>query len=1178
MSRWLAGGLLGFGNAMTTPIEEILGRAENAVDVSTQADLLIEAASLYEATAEYDRAFLVRATAYRLRPSAKERAALDRLVTSTGRLAELDALLLETTPQLPEGERADAWCDLGRLRLQRLQSAELALFALDVALALRPGGEAALLRADALAELGRWRDVEQALRAVVDGTRDGEERHQARLRLEKLARARGDHKALLALLDERAALEPDDLSALREAAELSESVDGGAAAVQRFIDLRERLPGDPAPLRALDGIYARLGRVRDRTEVLEALIGLMDSVRERAALQRSLAAAWAELGERDLAIASLEWILEYEPDEATWRALADQYRAAGRFAAFADECTRHVGSVADAAQRAALWRELAGVYARELGDPGQAIKCWKSVLELEPDAADALQALVPLYEAVDACDRAVDCLERWAALARPDDARTRAHRLLRAAELCASRADLNDRTSELLERALAADPSSVPVRVALVAHLRQRGEVQRAARLVEAAVAAPGAHVALVAQAAALCEAQGDLEGAFAQLRALVERIPGHIDARWRACVIGQTLGHHADVLELAAALPPARAEIAIERWLLVARSARATGDRALAGEAIDRAIALAPERSDVQRLQAERLLADGDVDAAEGCVSALAASAATAPAQERAAIAFLAGQCAHARHQPQAALLCYRKVVALDPSHRAAQRALLDDAVELERWDDALAALEALVRLENDAQLRARYRHLAGHIYEEELGRADDALVHYQAALGDDPDHPRASERIAALLRGRGDFAALATHCARALEHMGTGGDVGRRALLWNELALAAEGLGDGDGTTAAFEVVVRLDPSHWDARRKLAAAYVEAGPDAREQAIQAQHELLRLDKLHVPAYRTLAKLYYDGGAPARGLACEQAARLLSARDPARARESTPPTPPPMRAMAPADWARLRHPDEDRSVSALSVLVAPLLAAASATPLDGRTRPGAPLSGDGAPRMTEAVRWAARTLDVLVPELFTRNDQMAPVRFVNGQLGRMLRPALVIGLPLLGDRRRLGDLLPPLTLQMAQLRPERMLRLLVADAEVLEMLLRATVSVACDEPAAPELAVTTAALRHSLLPLALDQLGVIGRRLRDQGRDLGRVAAEWLRAADLTAARAALVLSGDLPRTLAAVEACAFDPAGLRQALGELVWVSVTDEVWVTRERLIAGATAAAEPLHARR
>ncbi|MCA1662947.1 MAG: hypothetical protein LC659_01480, partial [Myxococcales bacterium] len=413
---------------MTTPIEEILERAEAAGDAAAQADLLVEAASLYEATAEYDRAFLVRATAYRLRPTERERKGLERVVAQTQRAAELEALLAETMPSLPDGER-----------------------------------------------------------------------HQARLCRERLLRDSGDRRALLALLDERTAIDPDDLSALREAAELSESVDAAAVAVQRWLMLRERLPGDPAPLRALDRLYARLGRVRDRVEALEALIGLMDSVRERAALQRSLAAAWSELGERGRAIESLEWLLEYEPDEAVWRALVDHYRAEGRFAAFADECTRHVGTIADPAQRAALWRELATVYERKLADPGQAIKCWKALLELEPDAVDALQALVPLYEAIDACDRAVDCLERWAALSPRDDGRTRAHRLLRAAELCASRADLNDRTSELLERALDADPSSVPVRVALVAHLRQRGEIQRAALLVDDVVAGPNPHVALVA-------------------------------------------------------------------------------------------------------------------------------------------------------------------------------------------------------------------------------------------------------------------------------------------------------------------------------------------------------------------------------------------------------------------------------------------------------------------------------------------------------------------------------------------------------------------------------------------------------------------------------------------------------------------------------------------------------
>ena len=1190
----------------THPIEAILGRAERAADPSVQAELLLEAAALYEAAAEHDGAFLVRCTAYRGQPGAPARVELERLASLTGRLSELDALWVETTPSLAPDDRHAAWCDLGRLRLRRLRAPTMALTALDVALALAPGGEAASLRAEALFELGRWRELDEALRAVADAAANDEARCQAllrladlreqqlgdaagaveacrlalaidatgmaaRLRLERLARARGDLRALLTLLDDRAALAPDDYGALCEAAQLSEALDGAAAAVERWRELAARLPGDPVPLRALDGLYARLGRVRERTEVLEALAGLTDSERERATLHRTLAAVWTELGERARAIESLEWLLVYEADEATWRALADLYRAEGRFAALADACTRHL-AIVEPSRRSALWWELAGVYERDLGDPGQAIKCWQALLAIEPDAVDALAALGRLYEAIDACDGAVDCLERWAGFAA--DGRTRAQRLLRAAELCASRSELCERTPALLERALDADPTSLPVRVALVAHHRQRGELARAGALVEAAPTHQTGHLALVAQSAHLREAEGDLEGAWFLWRALIERVPGHVDARWRACTIGAQLGRHGEVLELAAALPDGGpAESRVDRWLLVARAAQASGDRAAAADALDRAVALDPARHDVRRMQAERLLADGRVADAERWLTALEAESSQASCSDRAALAFLVAGCARARHDAVRALAHYRQAVALDPAHRAAQRALLDHAVELQRWPEALAALEALVSLERDPSLRARYRHLSGHILEEELGRADEALVWYRAALADDPDHPRSSERIAALLRARGDFAGLAAHCASVLERMGDGGDASRRALLWSELAAAAEGLGDHDGTTAALEVVVRLDPNHWDARRRLASIYLEAGADTQEQAIAAHHELLRLDKLHVPAYRALARLYYEAGAPARGSACEQAARLLSARDPARARphDSSPPAWPAMRPMNAGDWSRLRHPSEDPFVSALSTLAAPLLAAASATPLDaGRGWPGTPLAGDGAPRMIEALRWVARTLDVLVPELFTRNDQMAPVRFVNGRVGRTLRPALVCGLPLLGDRRRLADLLPPLALQAALLRPERMLRLLVADAGVLTLLLRATVSVACNEPGSAELAVTAAALKRSLPPLALDQLGVIGRRLRDQGRDLARVAADWMRAADLTAARAALVLTGDLPRTLAAVEACAFDPAGLRHALGELVWASVTDEVWVTRERLVAEAMSA--------
>jgi hypothetical protein len=190
--------------------------------------------------------------------------------------------------------------------------------------------------------------------------------------------------------------------------------------------------------------------------------------------------------------------------------------------------------------------------------------------------------------------------------------------------------------------------------------------------------------------------------------------------------------------------------------------------------------------------------------------------------------------------------------------------------------------------------------------------------------------------------------------------------------------------------------------------------------------------------------------------------------------------------------------------------------------------------------------------------------ELFTASEQMMPLRFVCGRAKQSVRPAFVAGLPLLGDRRRMVDLVPSVALDLAQLRPERNLRLLVHDPSVLAVVIRAAIALAHDEEPSAEAKLTAAALKRWLSPLALDQLSIVGRRLRQDERDPLKLAASWLRAADLTAARATLVLTGDLGRTMAAVETRAADPNAARDATRELVWASVTDAIWSVRKRIV--------------
>lgn len=1146
-------------------IDLMLGRAESASEPAEQATILVEVARLYEEVGQPDRAFLVLGTAYRVRPDAGTRAALERLAALTGRGVELDAVVTEAMAELPPEARAEAWRALGRFRLHRLRQPERALEALDVALALEPDREAALERAEALELCGRHAELAAALGALADAAPSPEEAvrlylRQAGLCEKKLADPAGAEAAYRRAL----ALAPGDVEARtrlgqleREAAERCEREGRYDEAVDRYEGLRAARPGDLGPHRALERLYGQLGRLRDQLAALEALAGLVESDRERAVVHRKMARLCLELGARARAAECLEWVLVYEPSEEAFRALEAHYRAEGNVRALADVYARHA-KAADPARRHALLRELAEVYARELDDASGAIACLEALVAEGDEAARA--ELVDLYEAVEAFDRAADALERWSE--DPTDGRVRAERLHRAAELVRTRLEDPARAAQLEERALTADPQLHAARLGLAACHQLLGEPGVALQVIKLGDLTDDA---LAMAAARLDEELGDVEAALAALKGVLERKPDHAEAADRAFALLAGAGRHGELLALAARLPadgPPERQVA--RALAVARAALGVGDRALAKQAAEIAVRHAPERPDVRCLEAELLLREGERPKAELIVAELRAREADLGLAERVTVEYLAGECARLRGDADGALERYRVALELDPAHRGALRGRLDLAVDRGLWLDALASLDGLHRVERDRFLRGRYLQLAGHVCEEELGRDEDAERYYRAAIAEHPLLRRAGERLEAIWRARGDYAPLAEYCARVLEHLGPGGDVPEKTRLWATLADAALGLGDHDGALAALEVVARLDRDHREARERLAVLYLAAGDDRLDKAIQARMELVRLDKGSAPNYAALEELYNRVGQRERAAACARAVAVLEGRR-LPAAETVELAARPLTAT---EWGFLRHPDEDRYLGVLSSLVAPLLAAQGAVPLDPQGGvPGQAVGRDDPRPFLQALRLTARLLDVPVPEPFLRHDQMAPVRFVNGRAGQALKAALVVGLPLLGDRRRVQDLVPALALEVAQLRPERYLRLLVPDAAALALVLKAVVAVSLGEEPGAGVQETAAALKRHLQPVALDQLTLVGRRLGERSDELVQIAAAWLRAADLTAARAALALTGDLERTVQSVEAMASSPAAARAAVVDLVWASITHELWTVRRRLLQHA-----------
>jgi hypothetical protein len=140
---------------------------------------------------------------------------------------------------------------------------------------------------------------------------------------------------------------------------------------------------------------------------------------------------------------------------------------------------------------------------------------------------------------------------------------------------------------------------------------------------------------------------------------------------------------------------------------------------------------------------------------------------------------------------------------------------------------------------------------------------------------------------------------------------------------------------------------------------------------------------------------------------------------------------------------------------------------------------------------------------------------------------------------------------------------RFASLSADRLLHLVVPDAATLAVVIEAAIALAheADGQGGAASSRIGQALRKLLTPLAFDQVVGIGRTL--DGEDVVRLAHGWLRAADLTAARAALVVSGDLRAALRQLRDDPGAHADTAERLLDVIWFSVTDVYKTLRARV---------------
>lgn len=325
----------------------------------------------------------------------------------------------------------------------------------------------------------RYRDIEDLVQRRLDIAESDADRIAARVRLARLAElqgrrgeateqlrdilsdAPGDREALDALeglyqadgkLDllaesvgsraDAAAQAGDPAEALRLLGRLARiqerDLDKPADAIATLERIRAQRPDDGESLSALARLYKALSR---HAEAVGALEALAPSLAGESAVANALeVAAIAEGPMADPAVAesALRRALTASPGHTEARArLRALFEKTKNHAGRAELLAEDADAEADKGRKLALLREVADLYAKELGDAARAAQSLEKAVALDPEDRNALLPLCDLYIAAGRSGDAVPVLEKIIAsfgTRRSKDVATYHHRLGQALE------------------------------------------------------------------------------------------------------------------------------------------------------------------------------------------------------------------------------------------------------------------------------------------------------------------------------------------------------------------------------------------------------------------------------------------------------------------------------------------------------------------------------------------------------------------------------------------------------------------------------------------------------------------------------------------------------------------------------------------------------------------------
>jgi tetratricopeptide (TPR) repeat protein len=472
----------------------------------------------------------------------------------------------------------------------------------------------------------------------------------------------------------------------------------------------------------------------------------------------------ARLGLADKAIEAWREALVARPDhQDAFVALERLLTDAGRMAELCETLEKHAEIVVEAEQRETLIKRMAVLYETPLGDLGKAIASWRSVLDIDVEDVEALDALARLYASTSEWESLVEVIQQRISCCR-DPQMVRALRF-QSAELLDEKLGQATEAAEQLRRILEAQPEDGDALEMLAGIFTREKQYAELVEVLDRRVAlakTPAERDSLAYRAAHETEKELlDVSGAIERYRHILD-------------------------------LNPAHAESLSALWAL----SRGEEHRLLAIDVLEPLLRLGQEWKSLCELLDLRLAA---VDTPDERIEILA---------DIAQIEELS------LGQVEAAFSTWARALAEDPA-RDDSRTSLERLAQVSKNMARLAEVyEERLKSAFDSELQRWYGSRLADLYERTLGKPERAVELWRDIEALPGAEATALARQETLLRGLGRYEELADVLAREAD---VATDLNQQSDYWASLGdLRLGELKDRDGAIAAYRAAIERAPKH--------------------------------------------------------------------------------------------------------------------------------------------------------------------------------------------------------------------------------------------------------------------------------------------------------------------------------------------------------------------------